>query len=86
MGTTADEIRDALRIGRGSLTDAESALTEMFDRAAAAVDQRDDMVAALKEISEGRGPFSQDHHQHAKNTIEAMKAVAVAALAKAGVL
>ena len=40
----------------------------------------EDLEAALKEISLGRGPFSNDLFEHAKNTIEAMKEVAKAAL------
>jgi hypothetical protein len=36
---------------------------------------------ALRQISEGRGEFSLDHHQHAKNTIESMKEIALSALA-----
>jgi len=42
-----------------------------------------DLLAALEEISKGVGPFSQDHLTHAKNTIEAMKGLARAAIAKA---
>ena len=38
------------------------------------------LIEALREISEGRGRFSLDHHQHAKNTIEDMKEIAVKAL------
>ncbi len=30
----------------------------------------------LEAITEGRGRYSMDHHQHAKNTIEDMKALA----------
>ena len=35
---------------------------------------------ALSEIAEGRGRFSRDPFEHASNTIEDMKAIAVAAL------
>jgi len=42
-----------------------------------------EMLEALEQIAEGRGTFSLDHHQHAKNTIEEMKALAVAAIQKA---
>jgi len=44
-----------------------------------------DMLAALKEIAEGKGRFSQDPFEHACNTIEEMKAIANAALSKAEV-
>ena len=30
----------------------------------------------LREVSEGRGRFSTDHHEHAKNTVEDMKELA----------
>ena len=40
----------------------------------------DRLRTALGKISEGRGRFSMDHHQHAANTIEDMKALANAAL------
>lgn len=36
--------------------------------------------AALEEISEGRGPFSRDQLTFCSNTVEAMKALALAAL------
>lgn len=36
--------------------------------------------SALVEIREGKGRFSLDHFEHARNTIEDMKAVATAAL------
>lgn len=38
---------------------------------------------ALREISEGRGRFSLDNFEHARNTIEDMKELALAALAPA---
>ena len=37
---------------------------------------------ALGEIAEGRGRFSLDHFQHAKNTIEDMKEIAQKAIDK----
>lgn len=37
--------------------------------------------AALEDIADGKGRFSTDPFQHAKNTIEDMKALAKAALA-----
>ncbi len=43
-------------------------------------EQRDALRAALAEIAEGRGRFSLDHHEHAMNTIEDMKAIACGAL------
>ena len=38
------------------------------------------LVAVLREISEAKGRFSRDNHQHAKNTIEDMKELALNAL------
>lgn len=37
-----------------------------------------EMLAALREIAKGEGRFSLDHHEHACNTIEDMKAIAKA--------
>lgn len=42
--------------------------------------ERDIAVSALRVIEKGEGPFSVDHHQFAKNVIEAMKETARAAL------
>lgn len=42
-----------------------------------------DLLAALKEIGLGNGTYSRDPLQHASNTIEAMKEIARAAIAKA---
>ncbi|OFW58457.1 MAG: hypothetical protein A2133_00825 [Actinobacteria bacterium RBG_16_64_13] len=42
-----------------------------------------EMLAALHEIAKGEGRFSRDHMEHACNTIEDMKALAVAAIIKA---
>lgn len=39
------------------------------------------IVEALREITETKGRFSLDHHEHACNTIEDMKQLAVGALA-----
>jgi len=39
-------------------------------------------MEALNEIKLGLGPYSQDHHEHAANCVEAMKSVATEALAK----
>ena len=44
---------------------------------------KEELVAALKEIARGEGPFSLDPLTHASNTIEAMKTIARAALAQA---
>ena len=41
------------------------------------------LLDALKEIAKGEGPFSTDHMTHAENTIDAMKAIAVEAIANA---
>lgn len=42
-----------------------------------------ELVEALKEIEIGAGPYDQDHMQHAKNTIQAMKNLAKEALRRA---
>lgn len=42
-----------------------------------------DLVAALREIAKGEGAFNRDPLTHAENTIENMKSIARAALAKA---
>ena len=39
------------------------------------------MREALVQIAKGKGRFSRDHHEHAENTIEDMKALALNALA-----
>lgn len=44
--------------------------------------ERDVAIDALRTIAKGEGPFSVDHHQFAKNVIEAMKKTAHAALEK----
>lgn len=41
-----------------------------------------EMFSALKEIALGSGPFARDRLQHAENTIEYMKELARAVLAK----
>jgi hypothetical protein len=41
------------------------------------------MLEALKEIAKGEGRYSRDPFEHACNTIEDMKALAIAAIAKA---
>lgn len=42
-----------------------------------------DMLFALREIAKGQGAYSRDPFQHACNTIEDMKEIANAAIAKA---
>ena len=42
-----------------------------------------DLLAALREIAKGQGPYSRDPFQHACNTIEDMKELASAAIAEA---
>jgi len=42
-----------------------------------------ELLEALEEIARGVGPFSMDRLEHATNTIEAMKGLARAAIAKA---
>ena len=41
-----------------------------------------DLLVALKEIAKGEGPFSRRPLEHAANTIEHMKEIARAAIAK----
>lgn len=38
------------------------------------------LLAYLTEISQGKGRFSLDHHEHARNTIEDMKQLALDAM------
>ena len=42
-----------------------------------------ELVGALQEIAEGKGRYSLDHFEHARNTIEDMKEKANAAVASA---
>lgn len=42
-----------------------------------------DVLDALREIAKGEGPYSRDPYTHACNTIDAMKALALDAIAKA---
>jgi hypothetical protein len=42
-----------------------------------------ELLEALREIAKGAGPYSQDPHEHARNTIEAMKQLAKEAIAQA---
>jgi len=42
-----------------------------------------EMLAALREIAEGRGRYSLDQFEHARNTIEDMKEIARVAIARA---
>lgn len=44
--------------------------------------ERDELLAALEEISEGKGRYNQDQFEHAKNTIEDMKQIALEAIQK----
>jgi len=60
---------------------ASGAVTELIAQRDAAEERLATVVAHLKTIVRGEGPFSLDHLTHATNTIEAMKAEARAALA-----
>ena len=42
-----------------------------------------ELLEALKEIAEGKGRYSENQFEHARNTIEDMKELAKAAIAKA---
>ena len=44
---------------------------------------REQLVEALEEIAKGEGRFNRDHLIHCENTVEDMKALAVAALDRA---
>jgi hypothetical protein len=46
------------------------------------IKERNELLATLREISEGRGRFSRDNFEHARNTIEDMKQLALDAIAK----
>lgn len=65
---------------RGSLTEAAQMSSDANAELIAAAP---DLLAALKEIAQGRGRFSNDQLEFASNTIESMKAIANAAIAKA---
>lgn len=54
---------------------SENAVREVFD-------VRKYALEVLEEISLGKGRYSLDHHQHAKNTIEEMKQLALEAIEK----
>jgi hypothetical protein len=43
-----------------------------------------DMVKALQEITKGEGRYSRDPLEHASNTIEDMRAIAIDVLARVG--
>ena len=70
------EKRAAAKAARGSTAhlrnepDNESGDAALLRTLAAALREADE---ALAEIERGEGPFSVDHHQFAKNVIEAMK-------------
>ena len=53
----------------------------LTERAQKAEAQLVEMVEALKEIVKGRGEFSTDPFEHASNCIEAMREIAIQALA-----
>ena len=44
---------------------------------------KQDLLKALKEIAEGKGAYSRDAFEHARNTINNMKEIANQAIAKA---
>lgn len=58
----------------------ERRIGELASERTAAETEAAKLREALEEIAIGRGAFSLDHLQHAKNCIENMKAVAIAAL------
>lgn len=48
-------------------------------------DKYDKAVAVLVELEQGKGPYSMDHGQHAKNVIAAMKSLAKECLDELGI-
>jgi len=63
--------------------DQLAAVMEYLERAEGAEAKLAKVVEALEEIVKGEGRFSRDLLEHASNTIEDMKALAVAALTAA---
>lgn len=63
--------------------ETEQEVYEDFSKLALAYNSHDDLVSALEEISRGAGVYSTDPLEHAGNCIDEMKAIAIAALAKA---
>ena len=70
---TIDGVFDKAEQHRDLIVAAVNALPELLA-------ERDKLREALRQISEGRGRFSLDQQEFANNTIEDMKAIAVAAL------
>jgi hypothetical protein len=63
---------------------SREALPHYIDRTEKAEAKVRVLEEALREISKGEGPFSQDHLKHAANCIENMKNIAITALAGDG--
>lgn len=49
------------------------------------MNDRDDFLEALQEISEAKGAFRRDPHEHAKNCIREMQGIAFDVLNKYGI-
>lgn len=56
---------------------------ERWNADAALIAAAPDLLSALKEIAKGEGRYSRDPLEHAANAIEDMKAIALAAIARA---
>ena len=74
--TRLDEIRRATEAAHGLAPDPRTA--DMLHLLSLV----DDLAGALREIEKGEGRFSVDHKTHAINTIDDMKELARAALAR----
>jgi len=93
MSERAKAFRERLRPLEWREVDGRPATaTELANAAANVFDEMEresgsvaEMVEALREIAKGEGAFSRDPLKHAENCIESMKAIAGAALAKAGI-
>lgn len=55
---------------------------EILESLEALLSQRDDLLKACEEIAKGEGRFAESQLEHASNTIEDMKEIANAAIAK----
>jgi len=56
--------------------------SEVLESLDALLSQRDDLLKACEEIAKGEGRFAESQLEHASNTIEDMKEIANAAIAK----
>jgi hypothetical protein len=66
---------------RRALADAAAVIDRQVDRQDKIIAENFRLRGFLRAISEGRGRYSLDHHEHAKNTIADMKKLALDAIA-----